>query len=87
MIKKPVKIKLDTGFEARPVAQLVQLASQFECEIHVEVEQKEVNAKSIMGMMTLGLDTGEEIIISTDGEDEKEAMEKMEEYLSHNKVQ
>ncbi|MCI8729831.1 MAG: HPr family phosphocarrier protein [Lachnospiraceae bacterium] len=87
MIKKPVKIKLDTGLEARPVAQLVQLASQFECEIHVEVEQKEVNAKSIMGMMTLGLDTGEEIIISTDGEDEKEAMEKMEEYLSHNKVQ
>ena len=74
MIKKPVKIKLDTGLEARPVAQLVQLASQFECEIHVEVEQKEVNAKSIMGMMTLGLDTGEEIIISTDGEDEKEAM-------------
>ena len=87
MIKKPVKIKLDTGLEARPVAQLVQLASQFECEIHVEVEQKEVNAKSIMGMMTLGLDTGEEIIISTDGEDEKEAMEKMEEHLSHNKVQ
>ena len=87
MIKKPVKIKLDTGLEARPVAQLVQLASQFECEIHVEVEQKEVNAKSIMGMMTLGLDTGEEIIISTDGEDEKEAMEKMEEDLSHNKVQ
>lgn len=64
MIKKPVKIKLDTGLEARPVAQLVQLASQFECEIHVEVEQKEVNAKSIMGMMTLGLDTGEEIILS-----------------------
>ena len=76
MIKKPVKIKLDTGLEARPVAQLVQLASQFECEIHVEVEQKEVNAKSIMGMMTLGLDTGEEIIISTDGEDEKEAINK-----------
>lgn len=87
MIRKPVKIKLDTGLEARPVAQLVQLASQFECEIHVEVEQKEVNAKSIMGMMTLGLDTGEEIIISTEGEDEQEAMEKMEEYLSHNKVQ
>ena len=35
MIKKPVKIKLYTGLEARPVAQLVQLASQFECEIHV----------------------------------------------------
>lgn len=87
MIKKPVKIELDTGLEARPVAQLVQLASQFECEIHVEVEEKEVNAKSIMGMMTLGLDTGEEIIVSADGADEDEAMKKMEDYLSHNKVQ
>lgn len=87
MIKKPVKIELDTGLEARPVAQLVQLASQFECEIHVEVEQKEVNAKSIMGMMTLGLDTGEEIILSADGADEDEAMREMEDYLSHHKVQ
>ncbi len=87
MIKKTVKIELDTGLEARPVAQLVQLASQFECEIHVEVEEKEVNAKSIMGMMTLGLDAGEEIVISADGGDEEEAMKKMEDYLTHHKAQ
>ncbi len=82
MIKKPVKINLNTGLEARPVAQLVQVASQFDSDIHVEVGQKKVNAKSIMGMMTLGLDMGEEIILSANGEDETEAMRSMEDYLS-----
>ena len=61
MIKKPITINLSTGLEARPVAQLVQVASQFNSEIYVEIGKKRVNAKSIMGMMTLGLDAGEEI--------------------------
>ena len=61
MIKKPITIHLSTGLEARPVAQLVQVASQFNSEIYVEIGRKKVNAKSIMGMMTLGLDAGEEI--------------------------
>lgn len=82
MIKKPVKINLNTGLEARPVAQLVQVASQFDSEICVESGQKKVNAKSIMGMMTLGLDMGEEITLTANGEDEEEAMNSMEAYLS-----
>lgn len=82
MIKKLVKINLSTGLEARPVAQLVQLASRYECEIHMEAGDKRVNAKSIMGMMTLGLDTGEQIAISAEGKDEGEALECMEKYLS-----
>ena len=64
MIKKPITIQLSTGLEARPVAQLVQVASQFNSEIYVEIGRKKVNAKSIMGMMTLGLDSGEEITLS-----------------------
>ena len=83
MIKRPVTIHLSTGLEARPVAQLVQVASQFASEIYVEVGQKRVNAKSIMGMMTLGLDAGEEIILSANGEDEEAAMDSMEQYLSN----
>ena len=74
MIKKPITIHLSTGLEARPVAQLVQVASQFNSEIYVEVGKKKVNAKSIMGMMTLGLDAGEEITLSANGEDEEAAM-------------
>ena len=50
MIKKPITIRLSSGLEARPVAMLVQVASQYESEIYVESGRKKVNAKSIMGM-------------------------------------
>lgn len=82
MIKKPITVNLSTGLEARPVAQLVQVASQFNSEIYVEVGEKKVNAKSIMGMMTLGLDAGEEITLLANGEDEEAAMNSIERYLS-----
>ena len=82
MIKKPITIHLSTGLEARPVAQLVQVASQFNSEIYVEVGKKKVNAKSIMGMMTLGLSAGESVVVSAEGEDEAEAIENIEKYLS-----
>lgn len=83
MIKKPITINLSTGLEARPVAQLVQVASQFNSEIYVEIGKKRVNAKSIMGMMSLGLDAGESVTVSVEGEDEVEAMKSIEEYLSN----
>ena len=82
MIKNPITINLSTGLEARPVAQLVQVASQFNSEIYVEIGKKRVNAKSIMGMMTLGLDNGEEVTVTANGKDESEAMDGVEKYLS-----
>ena len=84
MIKKPITIHLSTGLEARPVAQLVQVASQFNSEIYVEVGKKKVNAKSIMGMMTLGLAKGQKLELLIDGEDEETAMKEMENYLTGN---
>ena len=59
MREKEIEIGLETGLEARPVALLVQIASQFESDIYIESGNKRVNAKSIMGMMSLGLDNGE----------------------------
>ena len=59
MIRKPMTVQLASGLEARPVAVLVQVASQYESKIYVEIDNKKVNAKSIMGMMSLGLDSGE----------------------------
>ena len=85
MIKKPITIHLSTGLEARPVAQLVQVASQFNSEIYVEVGKKKVNAKSIMGMMTLGLDVGESVVVSADGADEEKAIAEIEKYLAAGK--
>jgi catabolite repression HPr-like protein len=81
MLSKKIVIKIPTGLEARPVALLVQVASQYESHVYVECEDKKVNAKSIMGMMSLGLPAGEEIIVTTDGPDEDVAMENIEKYL------
>ena len=47
MIKKPVKIQLSEGLDARPIALLVQEASQYSSSVYIEVDQKQVNAKSI----------------------------------------
>ena len=82
MIKKPITIHLSTGLEARPVAQLVQVASQFNSEIYVEVGKKKVNAKSIMGMMSLGLSAGEELTVTAEGADEQTAVDNIEKFLS-----
>ena len=82
MITKKIKIQIQNGLEARPVAVLVQVASQFNSSIYVESGAKKVNAKSIMGMMTLGLFAGEKVTVSADGEDEEEAMANIEKFLS-----
>ena len=82
MIKKPITIHLSTGLEARPVAQLVQVASQFNSEIYVEIGRKKVNAKSIMGMMSLGLAEGEKITIIANGPDEEDAVSAIDKYIS-----
>ena len=71
MIKKPMTIQISNGLEARPVAMLVQVASQYESKIQVENGDRRVNAKSIMGMMTLGLNVGESVTISAEGADEE----------------
>ncbi len=82
MIKKFIKVQIPNGLEARPVAVLVQVASQYESAVYVEVGEKRVNAKSIMGMMTLGLNEGECVTISAEGPDEEAAMQGIEKYLS-----
>ncbi len=83
MIRKPVTIRISNGLEVRPIAMLVQVASQFDSEVYIENGTKKVNAKSIMGMMTLGLDVGDEVVICTNGSDEELAMKKVEDYLTN----
>lgn len=83
MIRKSITIGISNGLEARPIAMLVQVASQYTSNIYLESEARKVNAKSIMGIMSLGLDNGENVTVSVDGADEEEAMKSIEEYLSN----
>lgn len=82
MTRRPITIQIPTGLEARPVALLVQVASQYDSEIYLESGNKKVNAKSIMGMMTIGLNTGEQVVVSATGADEEVAVKEIEKYLS-----
>ena len=81
MLAKNIVINIPSGLEARPVALLVQVASRYESAIYVETGDKKVNAKSIMGMMSMGLQSGDEVTITANGEDEEVAMENIGEVI------
>lgn len=81
MIKKAVTINLSQRLEARPIALLVQEASQYASQVFIEVDTKKINAKSIMGMMSLSLDGGETVTVVTEGADEQTAAEGIEAFL------
>ncbi len=84
MIQKSVQIKLESGLEARPIAMLVQVASKYDSSVYIESADKKVNAKSIMGMMGLGLDRDDTVTIIADGKDEEAAVAGIENFLGGN---
>ena len=83
MLKKVITIEGQNSSEAKPVAMLVQVASQYESTIYLETGSKRVNAKSIMGMMPLALMEGMDIMVEADGNDETAAVSEIEKYLNN----
>ena len=81
MIRKSIDVSVGTE-SGRPIAMLVQVASKDQSKINICQGTKTVNAKSIMGMMTLGLASGQQLEIAIDGEDEDMAMVSIEDYLT-----
>ena len=75
MLVLSIKIINKLGLHARASAKLTQVANQFESDIWIEKNDKKVNAKSIMGVMMLAASQGADIKISTEGMDEKEALD------------
>ncbi len=82
MIRKTMTVQLTAEQVVRPVAMFVQVAGQFASRIYVESSDMRINAKSIMGMMTLGMETGQELTVSADGPDEEEALARLETFLA-----
>lgn len=82
MTKRNVQVKLENGLEARPIAHLVQEASKYDSTIYIISEGRKVNAKSIMGMMSLELGSGEALEVAAEGLDEQAAVEGIESFLS-----
>ncbi len=86
MIKENVILQFKNGLEARPAALFVQLASKYQSDIFIQVATKKVNAKSIMGMMSVGTIKGDSIELIVDGVDEEEAIKSLSEFLSLEEV-
>ncbi len=74
-------MRLKTGLQARPAALFVQEANRFASDVFLEKNGKKVNAKSIMGLMSLAVSTGTEVTLIAEGDDEKEALEKLSAYV------
>ncbi len=85
MIKTSVVVKADSGLDGRPIALLVQEASQYASKVYIQVGEKNINAKSIMGMMSLSLINGDQITVVTEGEDEKKAADGIKAFFAEKK--
>lgn len=83
METKKIIVKSKIGLHARPAALFVQTAGKFLSEITVEKENKKVNAKSIMGVMALGVSYDDEIILTAKGEDEEAAVKVLSDLLQN----
>ncbi|MCD5325306.1 MULTISPECIES: HPr family phosphocarrier protein [Pontibacillus] len=82
MIERSVTVELSTGLQARPAALFVQEANRFSSDIFLEKEGKRVNAKSIMGLMSVAVGPGETIKLQAEGTDQDNAIEKLVEFVT-----
>lgn len=81
MEQKNFKILNETGLHARPAALFVQLCNKFKSEVTVRKNQSAINAKSIIGILALGVAYGDEIQVEIEGPDAIEAMKSISEFL------
>lgn len=79
MLEKEINVL--TSLEARQAALFVQTASQFSSNVKVKIDEKMVNAKSIMGIISLGILDGQVITIIAEGNDERTAIETIEKFI------
>ncbi|HOO79052.1 MAG TPA: HPr family phosphocarrier protein [Lachnospiraceae bacterium] len=85
MKERTVTVQINDGLDAGTIAVLVQRSCKYTSSVYLQTEGKKVNAKSIMGMMNIGVSRGGEITIIVDGEDEDQAMEEIAEFIENAK--
>ncbi|MFC0525503.1 HPr family phosphocarrier protein [Pontibacillus salicampi] len=82
MLEQSITVTLKTGLQARPAALFVQEANRFSSDIFLEKDGKRVNAKSIMGLMSLAVGSGEEILLQAEGNDQEDAIQKLTNFVT-----
>lgn len=84
MYMKEATVNNQVGLHARPATFFIQKANEFKCSIWVEKDERRVNAKSLLGVLSLGVVKGTTINLIADGVDEKEAVDALAELISGN---
>ena len=84
MYVKDVLVQNQVGLHARPATFFIQKANEFKSSIWVEKEERRVNAKSLLGVLSLGIVKGTSISIIADGSDEEEAVKTLVELIESN---
>ena len=74
MAERQVEVKLKSGLQARQAALFVQEANRYQADVYLQKDEKKVNAKSIMGIMSLAISKGSNVVISAEGSDEEQAV-------------
>ncbi len=82
MYVKEVTINNQVGLHARPATFFIQKANEFKCSIWVEKDERRVNAKSLLGVLSLGIIKGTSVSLIADGADEKDAVEQLTELVN-----
>ncbi|KAB2492348.1 HPr family phosphocarrier protein [Priestia endophytica] len=83
MVEREIDIRLKTGLQARPAALFVQEANRFKSDVFLEKEGRKINAKSIMGLMSLALNSGAVVNLIASGDDEEEAVEALANFVQN----
>ncbi len=84
MITKEITIQNSVGLHARPATFFIQKANEYRANIWIEMGERRINAKSLLGVLSLGIDKGTTITLNADGEDEEEAVNGLIQLISSN---
>ena len=82
MISKEVCFACDEDTHMKSIALLIQKASNFDSSIYIEKDDRRANAKSLLGVMSLGIDSGDRLLVVAEGEDEEAAVELIVDYMA-----
>jgi len=83
VISQTVKVQNLMGVHARPAAQFVKIASKYKSDVYISKNGREINGKSIMGVMMLAAEIGSELLLKIDGEDQEQAMAALVELINN----
>lgn len=84
MVSKEIVVQNQVGLHARPATFFIQKANEYNCSIWISKDERKVNAKSLLGVLSLGITRGTSVTLTADGADEEAALEALDKLIASN---